>query len=185
MTKTEFILELSHRLVSLPRQEIAERVSFYTEMIDEYMEDGLSEAEAVQRIGDPAEIVAQILGDAVPMLLTEKTPEQGKRKKPWMKVLLIAGAAVLFPLYVSIWALVLSLWAVFVSFAACGFGCLIAGVVWIGCKNLPAGIAMVGAALIFAGFAVLMFFGSVAAGRGTVLLAKKFCARIRRLCNDE
>ena len=47
MTKFEFLEELRNGLNGLPKNEIEERISFYSEIIDDYIEDGLSEEHAV------------------------------------------------------------------------------------------------------------------------------------------
>ena len=51
MTKIEFILSLSRALQGLPQSDVTERLEFYNEMIDDRIEDGLSEEEAVAAIG--------------------------------------------------------------------------------------------------------------------------------------
>ena len=45
MTKNEFISRLRARLSGLPKDEIRERLAFYGEMIDDRIEEGLSEEE--------------------------------------------------------------------------------------------------------------------------------------------
>ena len=195
MTKTEFILTLSHRLSPLPQEEIAERTSFYIEIIDEYIEEGLSEAEAVERIGDPEEIISQILKDTAPVVVPEANYKPKKKRKVWQTVLLIvgspvwvalliAGAAMVLALYIALWALILSLWSVFVSSIGSSLGFLIAGIVWICNRGLPAGVAMMGAALICAGLAILLYYGCMAATRGTICLTKKFFSWTSRAHND-
>ena len=47
MTKQAFLAALGERLVGLPQKDIEERLTFYSEMIDDRMEEGLSEEEAV------------------------------------------------------------------------------------------------------------------------------------------
>ena len=61
MDKKEFIKALKKALSSLSRQEKAEHLGFYSEMIDDKMEEGLSEKEAVASIGHPADIAKEIL----------------------------------------------------------------------------------------------------------------------------
>ena len=61
MTKLEFALELTGPLSFLPWEETEERVNFYSEMIDDRMEEGFSEEEAVAQIGSVEEIAAQIV----------------------------------------------------------------------------------------------------------------------------
>ena len=48
MNKEEFLSELRTKLSGLPQEDIEERISFYSEMIDDRMEDGISEEEAVE-----------------------------------------------------------------------------------------------------------------------------------------
>ena len=43
MTKINFILLLSEKLKNLPEKEVEERLSFYSEMIEDRMEEGFSE----------------------------------------------------------------------------------------------------------------------------------------------
>lgn len=61
MTKQEFLAELRRGLSGLPQNDIEERLNFYSEMIDDRMEEGLSEQEAVDGIGSVDSVVSQIL----------------------------------------------------------------------------------------------------------------------------
>ena len=47
MNKEEFLNSLRKRLKGLPNNEIEERISFYSEMIDDRVEEGMSEEEAI------------------------------------------------------------------------------------------------------------------------------------------
>jgi uncharacterized membrane protein len=47
MGKQEFLTRLGKALSGLPREDIEERLNFYSEMIEDRMEEGLSEEEAV------------------------------------------------------------------------------------------------------------------------------------------
>ena len=60
MEKEEFLEELRNRLNGLPQKDIDERVSFYSEMIDDRVEDGMTEEEAINNIGGIDEVVKQI-----------------------------------------------------------------------------------------------------------------------------
>ncbi len=53
MNKREFLQKLENGLSGLPREDIEQRLSFYAEMIDDRIEDGFSEEEAVAGIGTP------------------------------------------------------------------------------------------------------------------------------------
>ena len=50
MNKTEFLNELKDGLSGLPREDVEERLSFYGEMIDDRVEEGMTEEEAVAGI---------------------------------------------------------------------------------------------------------------------------------------
>ena len=52
MYKQEFLDKLAKGLSGLPKTEREERVAFYSEMIDDRVEDGMSEACAVAQIGE-------------------------------------------------------------------------------------------------------------------------------------
>ena len=63
MNKQEFITKLKSMLTDLPENEIKERIDFYSEMIDDRIEDGLTEEEAVKDIGTVEEVAKQIINE--------------------------------------------------------------------------------------------------------------------------
>lgn len=66
MNKTEFLLSLEKKLVALPRHEIEVTQGFYSEMIDDRIEDGMREEDAVAAIGDVDAIVQNTLLELPP-----------------------------------------------------------------------------------------------------------------------
>lgn len=56
MNRQTFIRELEQRLAALPEDERTKLVDYYAEMIDDRVEEGLSEEEAVAALGDVADI---------------------------------------------------------------------------------------------------------------------------------
>lgn len=194
MKKQEFLSRLKRRLSDLPRQEVEERLGFYSEMIDDRMEEGKSEAQAVLEIGSVETIAAQIRSElaAAPEAFLPQT--QKRRKwRAWQIVLLILGfplwfplctavAAVVFSVYITLWAVaVVTAWSVFVSVAASALGCAALGGVLIADQLLGSGLAAIGAALVCAGLAILLFFVGKAATKATLALTKYLFAAIRRL----
>ena len=79
MTKMVFLLRLQAQLQGLPPQEVEERLHFYGEMIDDRMEEGVSEEEAVAAVGSVEEIVQQILADT-PLTALIKEKVRPKRR---------------------------------------------------------------------------------------------------------
>ena len=61
MNKTEFLDALRHALGKLPSYEVEQSIAFYAEMIDDRIEDGMSEQEAVAALGSVHAIAAQIV----------------------------------------------------------------------------------------------------------------------------
>ena len=55
MTKKEFASQLREKLSRLPKQDVEDRVNFYGEMIDDLMEEGRGEQDAVDEIASRIE----------------------------------------------------------------------------------------------------------------------------------
>ena len=109
MTKQEFLSALQDGLRGLPQSDIDERVSFYAEMIDDRVEDGLSDEEAVTAIGSVEEIVAQIVADTPLTRLVSVKIKPNRRLSPVEIVLLVLGSPVWLSLLIAIVAVALSL----------------------------------------------------------------------------
>jgi len=191
MNKVEFIFGLYEKLGGVPHEEIDDRVSFYLEMIDDRVEEGLSEEDAVSAIGSVDEIAEQIVADIPMSRLVKEKIRPKKKLKAWEVILLALGSPVWLPLlmaafavvlslYISLWSIVISLWAVFVSFAECALGGAAACIVFLLSGNVRPGIAVLGAGIVCAGLAILMFYVCRAVTRGTVLLAKKCAGEIKK-----
>ena len=184
MCKQEFLEQLRKGLSGLPQDEIEERLTFYSEMIEDRKEEGLSEEEAVASVGDAAEITGQILADSP----VQPVARKNRRLKTWEIVLLVLGspvwlslliavAAVVFSLYVSLWAVILSLWAVFAAVTVFSVGIAALGIGFALNGNVPAGMVMIGEGFICAGVAIFLFFGCKAATKATLWLTKKLISK--------
>ena len=191
MTKSEFFWQLMDKLSGLPDDELQDCLTYYTEMIDDRMEEGLSEEEAVAAIGEVDEVVSQILEDIPLSKLVKEKIRPKRRRKAWETVLLIIGFpiwfsllvaifAVVFALYVSLWSVIISLWACDIALAGCSVGCIITGVTHICIGNIPAGIAMIGCGVVCAGLFVFFLYGCKAATKGMMLLTKKIALALKR-----
>ena len=190
MDKQEFLESLRKGLSGLPQEDIEERLSFYSEMIDDRMEEGISEEEAVSAVGAVGELVTQTVAD-IPFAKLAKERIRPKRRLKAVEILLlvlgsplwltlgIAAVAVIFSLYGSLWAVNISLWAVFCSLVGCVVGCLLAGGVFTAGANNASAVAMLAAGLICSGLAIFMFYGAKAAAKGTVELTWKMAIRIK------
>lgn len=180
MTKYEFVMTLTHRLSHLPREAVEERVNFYIESIEDRIEDGVPEEEAVAAVGSPEEIAAQIMGELPRPAFEVPRKEQKRRPSAVETVLLILGApiwlslliaafAVVLSVYISLWAVIISLWAIFASFVGCALGGIVGGA-FLAFTNGASGVFLIGAGLFCAGASVLLFHGCKAATKGTAWL---------------
>ena len=203
MTKSEFLDALRTRLSGLPQSDVEERLLFYSEMIDDRIEDGTDEEEAVGAIGSVEDIVAQIISDVPLTKIAKERIKPKRRLRAWEIVLLavgspiwlslgIAAVVVVLALYVVLWSLIISLWAVFASLIACALGLTVAGIAMIGGpyvfagvimaaeSQVLSGVAMIGVGLVCAGLGIFLFFGCYAATKGAVLLTKKIALGIKK-----
>jgi len=190
MGKQEFLVQLRKGLSGLPQEDIEERLTFYSEMIDDRMEEGFTEEEAVVAAGSAQEIAAQVIAE-IPFAKIAK--ERIKSRRPlhvgeivllalgspiWLS-LGVAVFAVILSLYISLWAVIISLWAVFASFAACSIGGVLACVVFTVGGNGASGLAMLAAGIVCSGLAIFMFYGCKVATKGCLILTKKISVLIK------
>ncbi len=190
MGKQEFLVQLRKGLSGLPQEDIEERLTFYGEMIDDRMEEGITEEEAVSRIGSVNMIISQIKAD-IPLakLARDKiTPKKHLKileivllvlGSPIWLSLLIAAFAVILSLYASLWSVVISLWAVFGLLIGCAFGGVVAGTVVACSGNALSGIAMLAAGIVCAGLSIFMFYGCKAATKCNLILSRNFAVWIK------
>ena len=190
MTKQEFLSKLREGLSRLPKEDIEERVNFYSEMIDDRMEDGISESEAIEKIGTVESVISQTIEDTSLTKLVKEKIKPSRRMKTWEIVLLVLGSplwlsliiaaiAVVISIYLSVWAVVISLWLVFASFVGSAIGCVFGGVLVMFGGAYLTGVALIGAGLFCAGLAIFMFFGCKMVTKGVLKLTRKMIIGIK------
>ena len=188
MTRIKFLLSLGNRLSGLPQDEIEERLAFYGEMIEDRMEEGMSEEDAVAAVGDIDGIADQVIAEVSIAKIAKERVKPKRRIKTWETVLLAVGSpiwlslllaaiAVIASLYLSLWAVVISLWSVFASLIGCAL-CGFLSAIFMG--ESAAALAINGAAIACAGAAVFTFIGCKAATKGMLLLAKKSVLTVKK-----
>lgn len=181
MNKHDFLVVLRDRLSGLPEKDIEDSIAYYSSSIDDRIESGKSEEEAVNDLGPIDDIIRQIKSDR-PLKEVVKTSfaKSPLNTGSWALnvVLLILGFPLWFPLAVT--ALVL----IIVAFFLVWLVPLIAGVVSVSCIagglwSLPSAIyngfaygplpafAIIGTGLIALGIGLF-------AGIGTYYLGKTF-----------
>lgn len=186
MNKQQFLAALRERLCGLPQRDIARSLDFYAEMIDDRVEDGLTEAQAVREMGLVDEIAEQIFLDTpLPRLVKAKMhPERALRVwevillvlgSPVWLPLLLAAAAVLLAVYVVVWSVVVTFYATDLALAACCLGGIAGGIVLFAADNgIRVLLACIGCGLVCAGLAILWFFACNLVALGIIRFTRWF-----------
>lgn len=169
MNKQQFIEAIRNKISVLPQGDVEKSLEFYREMIDDRVEDGFSEEEAVEAMGSVDDIASQILMDTPLPKLVKAKVQPSRKLRTWEIILLILGSPVWVPLllavciiflavYIVIWSVVVVLYAADLSFAATGLAGITMGTVMASAGDISQGLLMIGAGLICAGIAILLFF---------------------------
>lgn len=170
MTKNIFLIALRHKMKGLPKKEIEERIVFYNEMIDDLMEEGLSEDEAIAKIGSTDEVASEISSDTELELMPINKNASRFAFTPLNISLIILAAplwiplvAVAFSLVISILAVMFSLiasfWAITLAFALAAPASILFGLIYLFNTCIFEGILLISAALLLAGLSILCFLG--------------------------
>ena len=184
MNKKDFLNELESKLVGLPKEDISDRIDFYSEMIDEKVHEGKSEEEVIKELGSTDDIVKEIAYE-IPLTKLVKQKVKPKRQlKAWEIVLIILGFPLWLPLvlvafilclvaYLLIWVLVIVTYVVETALIVGSVATLVAFFL------SGANIIYLGMSLMFAGGALLLVFGCIGATKLTLKLSKKILIKIK------
>ena len=183
MDKLDFLLALDKRLDALPDADRRASLDYYTEILDDLIESGMTETDAVASLGSVDAIAEEILMD-VPLPKLVKAKMKGKRRMTGLEItLLIVGFPIWFPIlvsvfatifavYVSLWAVVISLYATDLSLAACAPASILCAVLLFIVGQPSTALLFLGAALVLAGLAILLFLGCNGTAKGVCQLGK-------------
>ncbi len=192
MNKTEFLFELGRCLAGLPHDDCIEKLSFYSEIIDDKIEDGISEENAVAALGSPRAIADEIIKEyPFSKLVKEKMKPRGKLEA-WKIALIAIGSPIwialgvvllsaIIVLFAVSWSLVGVVWAIFGTFTCTSVGLVISGTASFFAMGFATGFLNISLSLLLAGVAIFMFFVAVKATEGMAWLTKKSALGIKRL----
>lgn len=187
MNKAEFLNELKKQISEYPIEETQKSMEYYAEMIDDRVEDGMTEAEAVASLGTVDSIANQIKCELpITTLVKQRAKEQSKGKKMpvWAIILLILG----FPLwggivafilgmvimfYSLIWAMDAVLWSVVLSFGAGALTGIIGFFVSLFRLSLGSAVFYLGSGMLCGGLGIFIFIGTLLITKGIILGTKR------------
>lgn len=122
MKREEFIEALKLALSDLPEEEIQSSLAYFNEMIDDRIDEGMTEEEAIADMGRVDEIAAKLLAENQTLVDRVKDKFIPKRRlATWEIILLILG----FPIWGSLLlAAVAILFSMVVAVASIGIGAI-------------------------------------------------------------
>ena len=186
MKKEQFLRELRVRLSSLPYADQKRSLDYYSEIIADRMEDGLSEEAAVKKIGTPAAVATKILQDTPITTLARARMESGRSALSttliiigspiWISLLValfsivISALAVLVSVLAVFFSLIITLWALEASFAVGAVAGLIACPIALMYGEFIYSILFLGAALVLCALTILFYYCAIYGSKGLLLL---------------
>lgn len=194
MKKEEFLRDLRKRLSDLPYADQRKSLEYYSEMIDDRMEDGLSEEAAIQKIGTPATAAAHILQDMPITTLARARVRRGRSALAttliilgspiWISLLvaliaiLISFSTVLISLLAVFFSLFISIWAIEASFAACAVAGIVCAPIAFLSGEGAASLLLLGAGLMLCALTVFFYYGAISLTKALLFL----CGGVLKLC---
>ena len=171
MNKSEFLNLLESKLEELPSNEIKKSLTYYSEMIDDRIEDGESEVDAVASLGSVDEISKSVISQTP---LSSQIREPIKRKNRFsvsVIILLILGSpiwlsiiltlfSVILSIYAAIASIIIALYSVVAAFLLGGAAAVLGSPI-IMYSNIYTGIALIGAGFIMFGLGIFLAYGTV------------------------
>lgn len=187
MNKADFLTELQRRIAEYPSEETKRSVEYYTEMLDDRIEEGMTEEEVVASLGSLTDIAEQIKCE-IPLttLVKHKAKEKTKSKKmsPWVILMLILGFPlwgplllacfyVFFSLYMLIWVFDIVLWTGTVALGAVVLNGLIGCIVNLVRLSVPSACFYLGSAMLALGLCIFWTWGTKVITKGIVYGTKR------------
>ncbi|MEA4833466.1 MAG: DUF1700 domain-containing protein [Oscillospiraceae bacterium] len=187
MRKDEFIKALKRALFRLKKTERDRYLAYYSELIDDKIESGMNEAEAIGEFASISNIKESIMSDAL---------ERGMIKpkhNPLTIILLILGSplwlafvlalfSLIIALYVVVWAVIISICAIELSFIAVCIGSVVFFIVNMA-SNSAFALLILGSGLICAAISVLIFVPIIKLIKHMVIYSFELCKSIWQKIN--
>lgn len=191
MNKKEFLEELEKRLQALPKEEIQERLEFYSEAIDDRVEEGETEEQAIEEIGTLDEITWEIVKKTPLVTLVKEKVKPKHRIRPWEIVLICVTFPIWLPLlitafvlllvaYILAWVLVIVAYNVEIAVSVGGIGALSAGFAAFFSGSHWFGFGLVGFGVMCIGFSLLWVFACIGATKASIQLTRAIILSIKK-----
>jgi len=161
VNKEQFFNELNKLLKALPDKERNKANTYYNEIINDYIEDGMAEEIAIEKLGNIQSIADEILSDNG--INTNKGSSVGSNILigtlivlgfPLWGSLLLAGALLLLSFYIILFCPIILFGSIAIAFLASSILCTVTAL-FIFLENIPYGIFQLGAGIIVFGLSII------------------------------
>lgn len=184
MNKAEFLKSMDADLRKMNATEKKKYITYYDEMISDYVENGMTEEEAVNKIGSPAKIAKELLEDYDSVKLN--LPSTGSRLLnitltiigfPLWGSVLLAIALFVLSIYTIIWCIP------FTTAAGC-VGLLTSAIIgiigspFVMANSLSVGVIQLGLGIGSIGVSILLGMVSIYLSKKFVEISKRFTAKL-------
>ena len=188
MNKQEFLAELRKNLGGLPKEEVEDRINFYEEMINDRMDEGKTEEEAIADIGTTDDAV-KVIASQTKMVTLVREKMKPKRSMTGLEIaLLILGFPLWFPLlivgfvlllvgYLLLWIMAIVTYAIEAGFVASFVATLVDFGGFI--SNGEFNMMVLGTSLLSLGFACLFVFACIRATKMNYKITKRIFLSIK------
>lgn len=191
MTKQEFLAALEQRLQAIPDDERKRTIAYYDESIDDRMEDGMTEEEAVDSLESIDTIVQRIMKDTPLKTIVKTKVERKKKLETWQILLIIftcpfwfpigiGGVSVMFGLCMAVIGVSIGLFATVLGLCGGGVAAVVGGILTCVSRGPAYGLMMMGAGFCCVGAGIFILLGSIALVKGVVFLIKKFIQWLKK-----
>lgn len=180
MNKYEFLAEVRRGLGGMKKADIDRSLEYYREMIEDRVEDGLTEEEAVAALGPVKKVIADIRSGAempesedIPTPVSSFTGEKTEKKgNGLLRTLLVICRVLYIICEVCLWITAVSVMVAGISACAAAVGVLFAGIVQAVTSGFASGLVYIGGAAAGAGIGIFTIIGAVWAFRGIRALSR-------------
>lgn len=195
MNKAEFLQTLDQRLKTLGESDRQRSVHYFSEIIEDRMEEGMSEEEAVADLESLDDIVEGILNEREEAESLAALSPKTRRFPLWLTILLLVlGSPVWIPLlltvisvattlYLCLWILSACLYLTAVSLILSGGGGFFAVFSAATVYGAPAAVFLTGASLLCLGGGILLFFPATWFAKKVVTLTKWCVLKLSEIFN--
>lgn len=180
MNKYEFLAEVRRGLSGMDKADIDRSLEYYREMIEDRVEDGLSEEEAVAALGPVDKVIADIRAGAdcpekedIPTPVSSFAGKDEEKTGNRPLAVLLTVLRVLYAIFeVCMWITAVSVMVAGISVCATAAGILFTGIVQMLADGLAIGLVYIGGAAAGAGIGIFTVIGARWAFRGIRVLSR-------------